>query len=906
MLFNKRKKKRSSIPETNHAKNMIPLPNIGGPRNYSSSSSDGGMSEKKNGEERISILTRERIRNEQTDQVSQITCPEESTISLHEYSTQSSIRTNSNNTMVTDTNNVNAGTDQYYEDILAQPLPLRSKIMTSMVGLFVAVGGFLFGYDTGLINSVSEMPMFIHKMTSRSDSLSNGQLSIVVSFLSLGTFIGALSAPFIADRYGRKPTIIVSNIILFIIGTSLQVMAKDLAMLVVGRVVSGIGIGLISAVVPLYQAEAAEKNLRGAIISSYQWTITIGLLVSNAIAQSTGSRHDLSSYRIPLSLQFIWSIFLAGGMFFLPESPRYFIIKDDIQHAAKSLSFLRGIPIDDPRLLEELVEIKATYDYESSFGKTTVWDCFISSESRPKQVLRIFTGIAIQVFQQFSGINFIFYYGIRFFRTAGIAHPFTISLITYAVNVAFNVPGMFFIEYFGRRNVLLYGGVIMTISNFIVASVGITINIKISVYVVIAFICTFIAGFSATWGGVVWVISAELFPLGVRSKSTAICTAANWMSNFICSLITPYVVDAHADKSTSIFFIWGTVNAVGVVIVYFTVYETSGLRLEEITELYEKSKNCFDSIRYNKILRDRPILKSVQPAVDLLNDLQRLEQEEQTAITGQVPRASNIAVADDSAMEMSDPIDSGNPTSNRISSDHSVGEAEFFMSKVVPRQGFISHGSESVIEPIVEGSSDGKEEYKHINNQIMDLGNGLRLNTYKRHPPSISSESSFEYDDDLDHSHEDGGIFTYGSSSLVSKNKDKFKENVIQLAQSSSHTTSNSSTNYSSFLNVMQSHPYDNNVPEDSNEEGGNSSAPSYNGVDWGQYLRRPSETSSFNFNPNTNTAYPYSQFHTTPNMHIGMDLPSNPTSSHDNHAEEEENGDSTTFDFPNSHNPAN
>lgn len=214
--------------------------------------------------------------------------------------------------------------------------------------------------------------------------------------------------------------------------------------MIVGRVISGIGIGAISAVVPLYQAEATHKSLRGAIISTYQWAITWGLLVSSAVSQGTHARNDASSYRIPIGLQYVWSSFLAIGMFFLPESPRYYVLKDKLDEAAKSLSFLRGVPVHDSGLLEELVEIKATYDYEASFGSSNFIDCFISSKSRPKQTLRMFTGIALQAFQQFSGINFIFYYGVNFFNKTGVSNSYLVSFITYAVNVVFNVPGLFF------------------------------------------------------------------------------------------------------------------------------------------------------------------------------------------------------------------------------------------------------------------------------------------------------------------------------------------------------------------------------------------------------------------------------------------------------------------------------
>ena len=766
-------------------------------------------------------------------------------------------------------------TSEAYHRILSQPLPLRSKIMTSLVGLFVAVGGLLFGYDTGLINSIAEMPVFIEKMTGSLLGLSNGQLSILVSFLSLGTFLGSLCAPVISDKYGRKPTIIVSNLVLFIIGTSLQVTAQNLKVLILGRVISGVGIGLISAVVPLYQAEAAEKSMRGAIISSYQWAITIGLLMSNGIAQSTQSRNDLSAYRIPLALQYIWSVFLAIGMIFLPESPRYFIIKDEINKAAKSLSFLRGIPYDDPRLLEELVEIKATYDYEASFGQTTIWDCFKSSKSRPKQSLRISTGIVIQIFQQFSGINFIFYYGLRFFYTAGIDKPHMISLITYAVNVVFNILGMFFIEYFGRRNVLLYGGIVMTLSNFIVASVGTTIKIHRSVNIVITFICTFIAAFASTWGGVVWVISAELFPLGVRSKSTAICTAANWISNFICSFMTPYIISSQVRHASGVFFIWGTINALAVIVVYFTVYETSGLRLEEITELYRESESCFTSKKYNKILRERPILESVYPPVNLLNDIQRRNQENDASIQEKI-EMETVVNGERNTINNSDDQDayannihySNSNNNNGIFSGNSLGEIDMYNSKAVSRKEF-NKGY-----PYNNDEIDNLtcKKYDEITNNFMDLGNGLGLNTYNRGPPSILSESSIEYDGVMGLGNT---TIYYSDSSCFSdgKHKNMLKETNMAFPDSSSHTSN--STNYEMFLTIQKSKSPGNSDCNGETDYGRcrssintveNSSNNSYSDVDWGQYLRKSSMVSSSDAGRTNihNNGSPYSQFHST------------------------------------------
>ncbi|CCH61755.1 hypothetical protein TBLA_0F02130 [Henningerozyma blattae CBS 6284] len=527
----------------------------------------------------------------------------------------------------------NDSTIDNYETFLTAPPQKQSLIMTIAVGAFVTVGGFLFGYDTGLINSVLEMKYVLDNIAPNNTYFTAKEQSIMVSFLSLGTFLGALIAPFIADRYGRKITIILSSTLIFFLGNSLQVGSHGIGLFVAGRFISGVAIGMVSAVVPLYQAEAAPKQLRGTIISMYQWAITWGLLVSSAVSQGTKNINNPSSYRIPIGLQYVWAAFLAAGMLFLPESPRFYVLRDNLDEAARSLSFLRGVPVHDSALLEELVEIKANYDYEAAVGSTSFWDCFISTETRPKETLRMFTGLGIQAFQQFAGINFVFYYGVNFFEKTAVESSYIISFITYAVNVFFNVPGLLLVEYIGRRDLLISGGILMTTCNFIIAGAGCLSDNVISSKVMIAFICCFVASFSATWGGTVWVICAELFPLGVRSKASAMCAASNWLANFVCAFITPYIVSTGKNKNnpdsdgggfgSKIFFIWGGCTALATFLAYFTIYETSGLTLEEVNELYKKCPTSFQSKKWNRIIRNKNYEGSVeeQSAIEAVESL---------------------------------------------------------------------------------------------------------------------------------------------------------------------------------------------------------------------------------------------------------------------------------------------
>lgn len=772
--------------------------------------------------------------------------------------------------------------------LLDKPLPLRSRITTCLLGIFVAVGGFLFGYDTGLINSISDIPMFIRNIAPDGIELTDIQTSIMVSFLSLGTFFGALVAPWVADKYGRRNIIIISTAIIFNVGNSIQVGAYNLAMLVVGRFISGVGIGLISAVVPLYQAEAAEKSLRGAIISTYQWAITIGLLVSNAVALGTKNRNDPSAYRIPIGIQYVWSCILAVGMYFLPESPRYFIIKDKLWEAANSLSFLRGISIDDPRLLEELIEIKATFDYESSYGPTSLRDCFVSNKVRPKQTLRIITGISIQAFQQFSGINFIFYYGNRFFTEANIKNSNVISLITYVVNVVFSIPGMIFVEYFGRRGVLICGGIVMTISNFVVASCGLRLTGDSYLYTVVTFICVFIASFAASWGGAVWVISAELFPLGVRSKCTAICVAVNWLSNFVCALITPYVFSSDRESSSTmhigIFFIWGSINALSVVVVYFIVYETNGLRLEEITMLYTESKSCFDSTRVNKKLRNRPVLYSHAPT----------SLEKMISINLQQHEREKLQRDENSVMEYQEIIDPSQKPST-ITVQHSLkqGQSGFGLHVSQESQSSIELDKFNRSSNSFNYNDMGKKELNitDIDNNILDIGNGLGLNTYIRGPPSILTESSddeSEYDK-TQSTHDYGNNIvspnfhdstSYGTDSTYSRDSGNHNNDMFDLNQFLAQYSQDTSNKQPNSENVGSSDHTDSPHESSVNDIQSSNQNPSY---DYNYYLQMQTQTqpmtSQFGTQENSGSAHcsiDWSQFLQRASIHTKDNKESN------------------------------
>jgi len=471
----------------------------------------------------------------------------------------------------------------------------KNKFAGIAITSFAAFGGILYGYDTGVINGLQGMDVF--KCTFGSGgtppncSLTSGETSLIVSILSAGTFVGALLAAPTGDIIGRKFGIIMACAV-FCLGVALQVASSALTLFVVGRVFAGIGVGLVSVLVPMYQSECAPKWIRGAVVSAYQWAITIGILLAAIINNATATRPDHSSYQIPISIQFVWAFILVSGMLVLPESPRWLIKKGRDEAAAKSLSRLTSLNVKDPQVELELNDIRTNLEEEMSLGKATYADCFRMGHN--KILLRTLTGILLQAFQQLSGINFIIYYGTQFFMNSGIQNSFLIAIVTGVVNVVMTIPGIWGVERFGRRRLLLVGATGMLICEFIIAIVGVATpktNIA-SQKVLIAFVCVYIAFFASTWGPIAWVICGEIFPLNVRAKAMSLSIASNWLWNFGIGFATPYLVNdgpGNAGLGSNVFFIWGATCTGGLIFTYFMIPETKGLSLEAIDLMYQST-----------------------------------------------------------------------------------------------------------------------------------------------------------------------------------------------------------------------------------------------------------------------------------------------------------------------------
>ncbi|KJA21016.1 hypothetical protein HYPSUDRAFT_42600 [Hypholoma sublateritium FD-334 SS-4] len=485
---------------------------------------------------------------------------------------------------------------------------------------FAAFGGILFGYDTGTIGGIIAMDDWLQTFGSFDSTLGyylpTKDKSLVVSILSAGTFFGALIAYPIGDRLGRKYGI-VSGCVVFFLGIGLQLDTQWVTF-VIGRVIAGLGVGIISCLVPMYQSECAPKSIRGTIVGLYQFAITIGALLAAIVLNATKEELSHSAWRTPISVQFAWGAILGGGMLFLPESPRFLLLKGREAEARKALGRLLTLPADSTEVEDGCLLISSALKMEQEVSSGSYLDCFTNNENR--HGFRTWTGILLQAAQQLTGINFIFYYGTTFFKQAGISNPFIITIICDVVNTVVTISSLPFIDKLGRRRLLLIGAAGMCFSEFIVAIVGVTaghiqadgtVNLPAQ-RVLIAFVCIYIAFFAMSWGPVAWVVTSEVFPLSIRGRGMSLSVASNWLWNFGIGYATPYLVnpttygingEKAANLGVKVFFIWGSTCAGCFLFTYFFVPETRSLSLEQIDRLYRES-SIVGSVTYRQKILD--------------------------------------------------------------------------------------------------------------------------------------------------------------------------------------------------------------------------------------------------------------------------------------------------------------
>ncbi|KAK5168893.1 hexose transporter hxt5 [Saxophila tyrrhenica] len=466
-------------------------------------------------------------------------------------------------------------------------------IESVVLGIVTCIGGFLFGYDTGQISGMlifRDFRVRFGQGTPQNPYLDTEISSIVVSLMSIGSLIGALFGAYTVDWWGRRRSLSF-GVAVFIVGNIIQITAMTTWVhMMMGRFVAGIGVGNLSVGVPMFQSECLPRQIRGPVVASYQLFITVGILISNLVNFGVREIEESSaSWRIVIGLGIAFSLPLGIGILFSPESPRWLAGRGRWEEARMSMARFRGMKDDPncPLVEEDLQEMSSSLAEQSKAGVGSWWECFTGRPSHlPRLVYRTFLGAAIHFLQQWTGVNYFFYYGATIFESAGISDPILVQLILGAVNVVLTFPGLYLVERVGRRIPLIVGAIWQAFWLLIFASVGTALppqDNPIAGKVMIASACMFIASFAMTWGPFAWVVIGETFPLRTRAKQASLATASNWLGNFMIGFLSPY---ADAGIQYAFGYVFFGMNLTAAVLVYFFLYETKSLSLENVDAMY--------------------------------------------------------------------------------------------------------------------------------------------------------------------------------------------------------------------------------------------------------------------------------------------------------------------------------
>ncbi|KAK6465098.1 general substrate transporter [Scheffersomyces coipomensis] len=488
--------------------------------------------------------------------------------------------------------NSNVMLEKEEEPILPQK-GFKDYILISFFCLLVAFGGFVFGFDTGTIGGFLNMTDFQERFgevnAEGEHYISDIRTGLIVSVFNIGCAFGGIFLSKVGDVFGRRIGLMFSMVI-YVVGIVVQISSQThWYQVMVGRIISGLAVGCVAVLSPLFISETAPKTLRGPLVCCFQLCITLGIFLGYCICFGTKDLSDSRQWRVPLGLCFLWALFLVTGMVFMPESPRYLVEKERIEDAKVSIARSNKVDSEDPFVYAEVELIQAGIDREALAGSAS-WKELITG--KPAIFRRVVMGIMLQSLQQLTGINYFFYYGTTIFQAVGLEDSFETSIILGTVNFASTFVGIYIIERLGRRITLLGGSFWMFVCLLIYACIGslrLFVNghegetYEASGNAMIFITCLYIFFFSSTWAGGVYTIISESYPLRIRSKAMAVATAFNWLWGFLISFFTPQITNA-------IHFYYGFVFAGCLLFsffyVYFFVSETKGLSLEEVDELY--------------------------------------------------------------------------------------------------------------------------------------------------------------------------------------------------------------------------------------------------------------------------------------------------------------------------------
>ena len=435
-----------------------------------------------------------------------------------------------------------------------------------IVAAIAALGGLLFGYDTGVISGAL---LFL----GEAFHLSNIMLGVVTSIALAGAAMGAGVTGPLADRFGRRP-VLLGIALVFIAGAAASALADTLVVLLVGRTLVGVGIGGASMLTPLYLSEIAPAKKRGALVSLNQLAITSGILVSYLVGYAFAAS---GAWRWMLGLGGLPGVVLAIGMLFLPETPRWLAGHGRIDKARTALLRLRGAGAD---IEGEITQLRADLRHDTQASPKSR---LRRSEARRPLVV----GIGMAVFQQVTGINTVIYFAPTIFQAAGLSSASAAILATAgigAVNVVMTLVAIWLVDRVGRRALLLTGllgmcaGLCLLAIGFLLGS-GAALG-----WLTAASLAAFVGCFAVGLGPVFWLLISEIFPLAVRGRGMSAATVANWIANLVVALTFLGLVDLLGRPG--VFFLYAALSAGAFAFAFYLVPETKGLDLEAVEALW--------------------------------------------------------------------------------------------------------------------------------------------------------------------------------------------------------------------------------------------------------------------------------------------------------------------------------
>ncbi|OTB10280.1 hypothetical protein K445DRAFT_70583 [Daldinia sp. EC12] len=422
------------------------------------------------------------------------------------------------------------------------------------VSAAVNIGSVLFGFDTGIAGGVVALGSFKEEFNLTESAIEYANASSnVVALLNAGAFFGAILPPFVAKFIGRRFLLAIAGF-LFLLGGLLQVIASGptLGTVYGGRVVAGLGVGVISNVAPVFVAECAPKDFRGIMMSLFEMFLVSGGMLAYWTTYGCSLHLQPTSvqWRTPLSLQIVLAAIVLISSFFLPESPRWLARQARYDEAAHNLSYLRSVAVDSTEIIEELVEIRAQIQEEVAISRgRTIREIF-----ERKNFIRLLWSLAVGLFAMWCGHNGILYYAPVVFAQIGYTGQNSalmasgiFTCIKFVSTIIFLIGG---VHFFRRKNLLIGGSFLMGVLLFALGAVLATHPPTAasneprspSAQGMMALIYLYVVAFSLSWGPLQWVYIGEIFPLRIRDYGMAVAAANIWLWNFVVSKITPIAI----------------------------------------------------------------------------------------------------------------------------------------------------------------------------------------------------------------------------------------------------------------------------------------------------------------------------------------------------------------------------